>query len=105
MGLDESACAWFQSYLTDRRQRVQLRHTKSDFLSVSGGVPQGSVWGPLIFTVYINYIIHPSNGCHTHFYVDDPILYCIADSVQTVINNLQSAFNSFQESLLTVNRN
>ena len=45
--------AWFQSYLTDRKQRVVLQGVCSEWLP---GVPQGSILGPLLFLVYRNYI-------------------------------------------------
>ena len=50
------------------------------FLSVAKGVPQGSVLGPALFTIFINDIISSLHDCQAHLYADDTVLYCIADS-------------------------
>ena len=38
---------WFQSYLSDRKQYVDINGKSSDLLDITCGVPQGSVLGPL----------------------------------------------------------
>ena len=47
---------WFQSYLSNRSQRVTLQGTKSNWLQLTSGVPQGSILGPLLFLAYIDNI-------------------------------------------------
>ena len=43
------ALTWFQSYLSDRTQRVRIHSSLSSSLTVSHSAPQGSVLGPLRF--------------------------------------------------------
>ena len=45
---------WFESCLKDRKQYVSINGYNSKHLSISLGVPQGSVLGPLLFLIYIN---------------------------------------------------
>ena len=51
-GISGTALSWFTSYLTDRRQAIKIGNCFSDMLPTSCGVPQGSVLGPLLFTLY-----------------------------------------------------
>ena len=73
-GIKDTALDLFQSYLSNRRQYVQIGNNKSDTTAITTGVPQGSILGPQLFIIYINDIIKFSTLFHTIIYADDTTL-------------------------------
>ena len=74
-GLGASSLKFIESYLNGRSQRVLLPGSTSDFVSVSRGVPQGSILGPLLFTIYTADFSSHLNFCKSHQYADDMQIY------------------------------
>ena len=66
---------WFTSYRNDRKQCVSLQNTNSDFITISNGVPQGSVLGPLLFLIYINDIAEVSSTLTFFLFADDTSVF------------------------------
>ena len=52
-GIRDNMLDWFQSYLSDRKQYVDINGKSSDLQDITCKVPQGSVLGPLLFLIYI----------------------------------------------------
>ena len=62
---------WFQSYLADRHQLVYLGGSVSDMALMKHGVLQGSIAGPLFFTVFINDLPLHVSSSKIDLYADD----------------------------------
>jgi len=76
-GLFETVLDWFKSYFTDRSQFVFMDGYRSKVGSVHTGVPQGSVLGPLLFSMYIyplRQLLHSLN-LNYHCYADNTQIY------------------------------
>jgi len=85
-----------QSYLVDRKQCVSLNSTESNSQTVTMGVPQGSVLGPLLFLIYIN-----------DLHADDTAILVNAKSLQELEHKLNQQLNNISDWMkknnLTVN--
>ena len=68
-----SSLSWFESYLSQRTQCVEVDGSRSEFLNVTCGVPQGSILGPQLFLIYIN-DMNMSIDCKLSLYADDSAL-------------------------------
>ena len=69
---------WFKSYLSDHVQCIKIGSISSDAQKLLYGVPQGSVLGPILFSLYttpLSKVIQNHPGISFHFYVDDTQLY------------------------------
>ena len=74
LGFSNVCLAWFTNYFSNRVQCVNSEGLLSGSLAVSMGVPQGSILGPTLFSVYINDVALAAGDSLIYLYADDTIL-------------------------------
>ena len=78
MGFSYRIVNWFESYLSKCKQCVAINGQSSHWVLILASVPQGSILGPFLFPIYINYKVKDT-GCFIRLFADDTSLYIIVD--------------------------
>ena len=91
---------WFRSYLTERRQVVNFGRELSDPCTVTSGVLQGSILGPLLFVLFINDLPVVLENCNILMYADDTVIY---GSFYVNARNAEEIGNTLTNELAKVN--
>ena len=91
-GIRGSVLGWIEAFLSDRKQRVKIGSTKSEWAEVKSGIPQGTVLGALLFLIYINDLPEKVKSAIIKLFADDAKIYkhiqdaADGDSLQEDIN-------------------
>ena len=101
LGFGGIVTRWVLSYLQNRFQRVKVNESMSMATKLPYGVPQGSVLGPLLFTIYILPLskIIEKHGIQHHIYADDTQLYvaCKPEDINSNCRVLESCISDIKQ--------
>ena len=78
-----------QNYLCNRQQRTSINGSFSNWTEVITVVSQGSILGPLLFNVLLNYIFMFISKCNLCNYADDKTLYSTGKDLNRITGNLK----------------
>ena len=86
-GIEGKLLDLLSNYLSNRKQKVHINGSESNWGSIKAGVPQGSVLGPLLFLVYIN-DLEEGIKSSIKFFADDTSLYSVVNDPKILANEL-----------------
>lgn len=94
-GITDKALEWIRAFLSNRRQRVRVNDSISSWKPVVSGIPQGSILGPILFTLFVNDIPAQIQSIIS-MYADDTKLFSAILS-DNPTNNLVSDLKLLEE--------
>lgn len=89
-GFDKLSVTWFRSYLSNRKQKVQVGSQESEEERLTWGTPQGAILSPLIFTIYIADVELWTEFANIFGYADDTSTTISDTNEEIVLNKLQT---------------
>ncbi len=103
----DETIAWFRSYLENREQWVRCNSTLSIVQTCRMGIPQGSILGPILFSLYINDLPDSCERAKCQMYADDTIIYVSAKTPEMAAEILSEEMSGvsqwLQNNHLTLN--
>ncbi|XP_046707928.1 uncharacterized protein LOC124387560 [Silurus meridionalis] len=91
------AIKWIESYLSNRLQSVRISDYHSPPLVMTTGVPQGSILGPLLFSLYINDLPSVCADVYIQMYADDTVIYTHGKNTKQVAEKLTQSMVQVSE--------
>lgn len=105
--LSAQTLTWLSTYLSNRAQCVRVKDAYSNYITNTMGVPQGSVLGPLLFSLYINDLPQHCKGVDVQLYADDTVLYVHGKNAliaaEKLTHAMQGVVQWLEQSCLTLN--
>ena len=92
-GINNVQQKWFCSYLSNRTQVVFCNNSLSEKRNILLGVPQGSVLGPILFTIFSNDLPNHTHIGSCNMYADDTLIYATGKSLTEVQSRLQQCID------------
>ena len=96
-GFEKDALRYMKSYLKNRKQRVRVNKTFSEWERITTGVPQGSILGSLLFNIFLNNLFLFVSNASLSSYADDNTFYTFGDNLKRNKDNLRSSFDTVHQ--------
>ena len=105
-GIAGNNLRWFENYLKDRQQSISLENNSTKKVTITCGVPQGSILRTLLFLLYVNDLHHASKVLNPIIFADDTNLFfshsdinLLFEKMNKEITNVSNWFNANKLSL------
>ena len=106
-GIAENNLRWLENYLKGRQQFISFENNSTKKVTITCGVPQGSILGPLLFLLYVNNLHHTSKVLNSIMFADDTNIFLSHSDIKLLLEKmnkeLTNVSNWFNANKLSLN--